>query len=132
MARLSLDVEAELGLDTVSFFIRLWMTFVNARSKGSRISTSGVHWMNFLSQYNFSCLLLRTNYNLLTSGSGVGGRTSLGIASASIISASTSVSVSGVGVRCSNVSEEQVFDSDISVSVGCSDSVSGVGTLGLS
>lgn len=40
---------------------------------------------------------------------------------------SNSASVSGVGVRCSNV-----FGSDSSVSVGCSDSVSGVGARGFS
>lgn len=51
-------------------------------------------------------------------------------ASASL--SSNSVSVSGVGVRCSNVVEEPVFGSDSSVSVGCSDSVSGVGARGLS
>lgn len=45
---------------------------------------------------------------------------------------SNSASVSGVGVRCSKVADEPVFDSDNSVSVGCSDSVSGVGALGLS
>lgn len=45
---------------------------------------------------------------------------------------SSSASVSGVGVRCSNVAEEPVFGSDSSVSVGCSDSVSGVGARGLS
>lgn len=45
---------------------------------------------------------------------------------------SSSASVSGVGVRCSKVTEEPVFDSDSSVSVGCSDSVSGVGALGFS
>jgi len=42
---------------------------------------------------------------------------------------SNSVSVSGVGVRCSTI---EVFDSDNSVSVGCSDSVSGVDALGFS
>lgn len=37
------------------------------------------------------------------------------------------IAVSGVGVRCSSgVEVEPVFDSDNSVSVGCSDSVSGV------
>lgn len=45
---------------------------------------------------------------------------------------SNSVSVSGVGVLCSNVAEELIFGSDNSVSVGCSDSVSGDGTRGLS
>jgi len=43
---------------------------------------------------------------------------------------SNSVSVSGVGVRCSKTMG--VFDSDNSVSVGCSDSVSGVDALGFS
>lgn len=52
-------------------------------------------------------------------------------ASATSVS-SSSASVSGVGVRCSNVAEEPVFGSDSSVSVGCSDSVSGVGARGLS
>lgn len=45
---------------------------------------------------------------------------------------SNSASVSGVGVRCSNVAEQHVFGSDSSVSVGCSDSVSGVGARGFS
>lgn len=53
------------------------------------------------------------------------------VASATSVS-SSSASVSGVGVRCSSVAEEPVFGSDSSVSVGCSDSVSGVGARGLS
>lgn len=42
---------------------------------------------------------------------------------------SRSASVSGVGVRWLDVDDDAVFDSESSVSVGCSDSVSGVFAL---
>lgn len=119
--------------------MRFWITFVSAWSKGSKTSCvlSSAHCLKsdesaVRKRCTKWCTELRSIcrdfiYAITTSAAFAASEST----SATSIS-SSSASVSGVGVRCSRVTEEPVFDSDSSVSVGCSDSVSGVGALALS